>query len=257
MQTVKEINKNMIIKEINKSLNSGKYRDLNDILRQNPTLDQFYLNHKLNYLMHSFQSQFTNEDYIALIKNFNKENTLNNNTDEIKVTNVKSDDVNINFVDNTKTGETLEGVDDELALNSYNQDAFTHEKNYEKKESTFKKISEIDTNRLTKEQLNIYSAILGEPDPSIYEINFDELGNMTNIIRDNNLNYYTVEIKDGIVNFINHSNNQKKETQNKVKVLTKKQNNKSAAFVNTLILSFIIGSFFGVVFLAIYSKIMQ
>ena len=72
-------------------------------------------------------------------------------------------------------------------------------------------------------------------------------------------NYSKVDDIDGEDHLVSQESS-KSQGIAKQKVLTtssRKPTNISAAFTNTLILSFIIGSFFGVVFLAIYLKVMH
>lgn len=69
-------------------------------------------------------------------------------------------------------------------------------------------------------------------------------------------NYDTADNMNSKSEELSNSNSMQGPTNAKVKTLSN-NHNISTAFTNTLILSFIIGSFFGIVFLAIYTKIMH
>ena len=91
----------------------------------------------------------------------------------------------------------------------------------------------------------------------------NEYGNMTNTLQvtgDSGNSYYTVDEVNGSKDLVGHEANETKSTGEKSNVKVKTLSNGhniSGAFANTLILSFIIGSFFGIVFLAIYIKVMH
>lgn len=263
MLTIKELNKQMIESEIKMALSTGKYRNIDDLKATNPTLTNFCYNHKLNYIMRSFSTQFNNDDYLNLLDNIKKE--LNNNNsinNKITQTTIETNGQKSVFVDfnQQNNNETLIGYDNVSEIGN-TKETFEHEKQYEKRQAMFVNFVNIDRQKLTQEQMKIYLAIANEPDFRNYEIFFDELGNMTNTVRKNN-EMFTLETINGQLQFVKQENTKEISDNNlskdKVKVLQLKQNNKiSAAFVNTLILSFIVGSFFGIIFLAIYSKVMH
>ena len=246
MLTVKEANQKLIESTINKLISTGTYRDIDDIMKRNPSLEEFCFNNKLNFIVHSFSTQFTNKDYIELLKQMKlnmKKQTINQ--EQIKETNIG----NQVFVDFNNGDEN---------------NTFEHEMKYEKRAADFRKLAEIDPSKLNSEQLLVYQTVLQEPENDKYQIYFDENGQMTNTVVDENNNYFTVEIIDGKPQFTNQNSSKEQSNQNtqslaKQKVLTLNNGHHkiSAAFANTLILSFIIGSFFGIIFLAIYTKIMH
>ena len=71
--TVKETNKKLVQDTIDKLIKSGAYKDIADIKRRNPSLQDFCFNNKLNFIMYSFSSQFTNDDYLNLLKQLEEE----------------------------------------------------------------------------------------------------------------------------------------------------------------------------------------
>lgn len=262
MLTVKEINKQMIESEIKMALSTGKYRSIDDLRAMNPTLTNFCYNHKLNYIMRSFATQFTNDDYINLLEAMKKDLSNITTNNKIAETTIESNGQKRVIVDfnQPQNNETLVGYDSVVQTGN-TEETFNHEKQYEKKQATFVNFVNVDRQKLNKEQMEIYLAIANEPDFQNYEILFDEFGNMTNIVRKNE-EKFTVEIINGQLQFVKQENVKQHSDNNlskeKVKVLELKKNSKmSAAFVNTLILSFVVGSFFGIIFLAIYSKIMH
>lgn len=261
MLTVKETNKLLVEKKIKELIKIGIYKDINDIKRRNPSLEEFCFNNKLNFIIHSFSTQFTNNDYIALLNNMN-ENFKNygQNENDLKQTNINGQ-VFIDKKQNINDSPALVGIDtiDKIDNANYSYDL---EKKFEKKEATFKKLNEIDYINLNKDQMLIYTTVLNDNEANKYSIFVDENGNLTNIVKDNNNNYFTIEIIDGKPTFVNQNQISKeynksisKEKQNVLTLSNK--HNISAAFTNTLILSFIIGSFFGIIFLAIYTKLMH
>ena len=261
MLTVKETNKLLVEKKIKELIKIGIYKDINDIKRRNPSLEEFCFNNKLNFIIHSFSTQFTNNDYIALLNNMN-ENFKNygQNENDLKQTNINGQ-VFIDKKQNINDSPALVGIDtiDKIDNANYSYDL---EKKFEKKEATFKKLNEIDYINLNKDQMLIYTTVLNDNEANKYSIFVDENGNLTNIVKDNNNNYFTIEIIDGKPTFVNqnqiskeYNKNNSKEKQNVLTLSNK--HNISAAFTNTLILSFIIGSFFGIIFLAIYTKLMH
>lgn len=263
MLTIKEVNRHMIESEIKVALAKGTYKSINDLKIANPTLTVFCYNHKLNYLMRSFSTQFTNDDYINLL------NSLQNNlakdkvdTNKFKQTNIISNNQEKVFVefDDTQNKNTLVGYDDIIQVGS-KEETFKIEKKFEKQQASFIRLADIDHSKLNKQQMEIYLTIANEPDFQNYEIFFDEFGNMTNIVRKNE-EKFTIEVINDQIQFVKQENTKEisnnKSPKEKIKVLELKNNNKiSAAFVNTLILSFIVGSFFGIIFLAIYNQVMH
>lgn len=263
MLTIKEVNRQMIESEIKVALAKETYKSIDDLRIANPTLTVFCHNHKLNYLMRSFSTQFTNDDYINLL------NSLQNNlskekvdSDTLKQTNITSNNQEKVFIkfDDTQNKNTLAGYDDIIQAGS-KEETFKMEKKFEKQQASFIRLTDIDRRKLNKQQMEIYLTIANEPDFQNYEIFFDEFGNMTNIIRKNE-DKFAMEVINGQIQFVKQENTKEisnnKSPNEKVKVLESKNNNKiSAAFVNTLILSFIVGSFFGIIFLAIYNQVMH
>lgn len=264
MLTVKETNQKLVKDTIEKLLKSGSYKDINDIRKRNPSLQEFCFNNKLNFIMYSFSSQFTNDDYLKLLKQLEEEMKLNINQEN----GIQETRINGNlFVDlnNGEENKTLVGVD-EINKQETDKKTFEQESKFDKVEANFQNIDDIDTNKLNLEQLQDLSIIkenaVQKDNVENTQIYYDENGNMTNIAKDND-GYFSVEEVNGNKELTNHeANNNDNSIQNptneksKVKVLTK-NGSFSAAFANTLILAFIIGSFFGIVFLAIYTKIMH
>ena len=265
MLTVKETNQKLVKDTIDKLIKSGTYKDISEIRKRNPSLQEFCFNNKLSFIMYSFSSQFTNEDYLTLLNQLEKEMQMNkDNENKIVETNING---NV-FVDynNDNENKTLVGVEE---VNKQDTDSATYEQEqkFEKREANFQNISDIDTSKLNNEQLQDFSVIAANAEAidnkENTEVYFDENGSMTNTVainQDGERSYYTVDDVGGDKGLINHETNQSKSTnqQTKAKVKTLSNgHNISAAFTNTLILSFIIGSFFGIVFLAIYTKIMH
>ena len=52
MMTVKETNKKLVQDTIDKLIKSGAYKDISDIRRRNPSLQDFCFNNKLNFIMY-------------------------------------------------------------------------------------------------------------------------------------------------------------------------------------------------------------
>lgn len=242
---VAQKNKELITNKINKLLKEGTYKDINDIRKRNPSLQEFCFNNKFNQITYSFSSQFTNDDYIELLKELDldleKNRSQENQLQETEI------DGNV-FVDlnNREKNKTLVGVDE---VNKQDSDRETF-----KQEATEKKEANFQYDAIEKDKVE---------NTQVY---FDEFGNMTNIVKDsdnstnNSNNYYKVDNINGDKELIgqesNNSNTMQSKAKAKVKTLSN-GHNISAAFTNTLILSFIIGSFFGIVFLAIYTKVMH
>lgn len=264
---VAQKNKELITNKINKLLKEGTYKDINDIRKRNPSLQEFCFNNKFNQITYSFSSQFTNDDYIELLKELDldleKNRSQENQLQETKI------DGNV-FVDlnNGEENKTLVGVD-EVNKQDSDRETFKQEAT-EKKEANFQYINDIDINKLNSEQMQNLSVIqndaIEKDKVDNTQVYFDEFGNMTNIVKDsdnatnNSNNYYKVDNINGDKELIGQesSNSNTMQSNAKVKVKTLSNDHKiSAAFTNTLILSFIIGSFFGIVFLAIYTKVMH
>ena len=68
MLTVKETNQKLVKDTIDKLLKSGSYKDIADIRKRNQSLQELCFNNKLNFIMYAFSSQFTNDDYLNLLK---------------------------------------------------------------------------------------------------------------------------------------------------------------------------------------------
>lgn len=265
MLTVKETNRKLVKDTIDKLIKSGTYKDISDIRKRNPSLQEFCLNNKLNFIMYSFSSQFTNNDYLNLLKQLEEEMKMNkDNEAKIVETNI---DGNV-FVDynNGTENKTLVGVD-EVDKQDTDNKTYEQEQKFEKREADFQKLDDIDTTKLNNEQLQDFSVIAANAESTDNkentEVYFDEQGNMTNTVainQDGERSYYTVDEVNGDKDLVGHetskSNSAPEKTNVKVKTLSN-GHNISAAFTNTLILSFIIGSFFGIIFLAIYIKVMH
>ena len=264
MLTVKETNQKLVKDTIDKLLKSGSYKDIADIRKRNPSLQEFCFNNKLNFIMYSFSSQFTNDDYLNLLKQLEEEMKKNKNQENtIQETNING---NL-FVDlnNGEENKTLVGVE-EVNNKETDKETFEQESKFQKAEANFQNINDVDTNKLNYEQLQDFSVIKGNAEEKDNventQVYFDENGNMTNIAKDND-GYFSVEEINGTKELegheaTNNANSIQSPTKEKVKVKTLTKNGTfSAAFANTLILAFIIGSFFGIVFLAIYTKIMH
>lgn len=257
MLTVKETNKLQIENKIRELLNKGTYRNIDDLFRQNPTLDTFIYNTKMNYISYSFASQFTNDDYLELIKNMKENLKVQTNENGIKQT-VIDNNVFVDIKNESEENKTLVGIDNINLEDNNSLQTFENEGKFEKREAHFEKITDIDTTKLSIEQLQIYQTVLQEPDADKYKIYFDENGNLTNVVMNENQEYFKIENIDGKFEFSpQDSANKTNDAIAKQKTLTMNNKNSSGAFVNILILSFIIGSFFGIVFLAIYQQIMR
>ena len=264
MLTVKETNQKLVKDTIDKLIKSGTYKDISEIRKRNPSLQEFCFNNKLSFIMYSFSSQFTNEDYLTLLNQLEKEMQMNkDNENKIVETNING---NV-FVDynNSNENKTLVGVEE---VNKQDTDSATYEQEqkFEKREANFQNISDIDTSKLNNEQLQDLSVIATNAEATDNkentEVYFDENGSMTNTVainQDGERSYYTVDEINGSKDLVGHEASKANSAPQKsnVKVKTLSNGHKSAAFTNTLILSFIIGSFFGIVFLAIYTKIMH
>ena len=257
MMTVKETNKKLVQDTIDKLIKSGAYKDIADIRRRNPSLQDFCFNNKLNFIMYSFSSQFTNDDYLQLLKQLEEEMKINKDN-ENKIVETKVDDKMFVDYNNGEQLETLVGVE---SVNEEETDSKTYEQEqkFEKEVANFQNINDIDPSKLNNEQLQDLSVIATNAENT--QVYFDEYGNMTNTVQvtnDNGNSYYTVDEVNGSKDLIGHEPSETKSTGEKSKVKVKtKTGIPSAAFANTLILSFIIGSFFGIVFLAIYIKVMH
>ena len=215
--------------------------------------------------MYSFSSQFTNDDYLNLLKQLEEEMKINKNN-ENKIVETKVD--NKMFVDynNGEQQQTLVGIE---SVNKEDTDSKTYEQEqkFEKNQANFQNINDIDTSKLNNEQLQDLSVIATNAENTDAKENtqvyFDEYGNMTNTVQvtnDSGNSYYTVDEVNGSKDLVGHEATESKSSQEKSNVKVKTLSNGhniSGAFTNTLILSFIIGSFFGIVFLAIYIKVMH
>lgn len=263
MMTVKETNQKLVKDTIDKLIKSGAYKDIADIKRRNPSLQDFCFNNKLNFIMYSFSSQFTNDDYLILLKQLEEEMKINKDN-ENKIVETKIDDKVFVDYNNGEQQQTLVGVE---SVNKEETDSKTYEQEqkFEKKDANFQNINDIDTSKLNNEQLQDLSVIATNAENTDSKENtqvyFDEYGNMTNTVQvtnDSGNSYYTVDEINGSKDLVGHEASETKSTGEKSKVKVKtKTGIPSAAFANTLILSFIIGSFFGIVFLAIYIKVMH
>lgn len=260
---VAQRNKEMISDVINKTIKNGKYQSISDIRKQNPSLDEFCFNNNVKPIMYSFSSQFTNDDYLILLKQLEEEMKINKDN-ENKIVETKIDDKVFVDYNNGEQQQTLVGVE---SVNKEENESKTYEQEqkFEKEVANFQNINDIDTSKLNNEQLQNLSVIATNAEKTDSKENtqvyFDEYGNMTNTVQvtnDSGNSYYTVDEVNGSKDLVGHEASETKSTGEKSKVKVKtKTSIPSAAFANTLILSFIIGSFFGIVFLAIYIKVMH
>ena len=259
--------KKQITKKINELLQNGSYKDINTIRSKWPKLENFCIENNLGSIFSrpAFSSQFTNDDYLSLLKQLEDEMKMNKNNDnKIVETNIDSKV----FVDynNGEQHQTLVGVDS-VNNQDNNESTYEHEKKYEKNTLNTEKISDVNTNELNSEQLETYNIALDNAisTDNVENTNVikDEYGNMTNTVQvnENGVNsYYTVDDVNGSKDLVGHDASKSKNTSEKSNVKVKTLSNGhniSGAFTNTLILSFIIGSFFGIIFLAIYIKVMH
>ena len=269
---VAQRNKEMIQDTISKLLEKGTYKNISDIREKNPSLQEFCFNNKVNCIMYSFSSTFTNDNYIELLKELDKEMEMNKQQED-KIQETEINGTMFTDLNNGENNVTLAGVNSVNHMEN-DKETFESERKFEKTEADFQNINDINTSDLSNEQkqdLNIIKSYAEQTDQTENtQVYFDENGNMTNIVKNDNSNgngpkeYFTVDEIGGNKELVGHEDNTIKSTnietptKAKVKVLTKPgSSNLSAAFANTLILSFVIGSFFGIVFLAIYLKIMH
>ena len=213
-----DYSKKQITKKINELLQNVSYSNISSIIDKWPTIEAFCTENNLSAIFsrRDFSSQFTNDDYLQLLKQLEEEMKINKDN-ENKIVKTKIDDKVFVAYNNGEQQQTLVGVE---SVNKENTDS--------------------------KENTQLY---------------FDEYGNMTNTVQvtnDSGNSYYTVDEVNGSKDLVGHEASETKNTGANAKVKVKtKTGIPSAAFANTLILSFIIGSFFGIVFLAIYIKVMH
>ena len=255
-----------ITDKIYETIQNGKYKDINDIRQKEKDLNNFCSHNNLKFISYyQFSSQFTNDDYLNLLMQLEKEERITNQNEnkivETQVNNVKYFDYN-----NGEQRETLTGIgpinEQENAQETYEQ-----EKKFEKNVLNTEKISQVDTNQLNNEQIETYNVALenaiAKDNVENTKIIKDEYGNITDTIQvtnDSGNSYYTVDEINGSKDLVGHEASETKSTGANAKVKVKTKTgipNISSAFANTLILSFIIGSFFGIIFLAIYIKVMH
>lgn len=266
MLTVKETNQKIIKDTISNLIKKGVYKNIGEVQKRNPSLEEFCFNNKINFIMYSFSSQFTNNDYLELLNQLNQEMQLNqNNENNITETNING---NVFVDDKNNNDKTLVGIE-EVNTQETSQKTFENEEKFEKNLANFKNINDINVNNLNNEQIQDLNIIKANDNlmnnNSTTEVYFDKNGEMTNVVRntDNNeKNYFMIDEVDNNRELVDQEKNNSKEMESKnkvkVKTLTKPGiSNLSSAFANTLILSFVIGSFFGIVFLAIYLKLMH
>ena len=262
-----DLGKKQITKKINELLQNGSYKDINSIRDKWPKLDAFCAENNLSSIFSrdSFSSQFTNDNYLNLLKQLEDGMKLNKNNENKIVETKVGDKVFIDY-NNGEQQQTLVGVE---SVNKEDTDSITYEqeKKFEKNILNTEKISQVNTNQLNNEQLETYNIELKNAiaTDNVENTNIikDEYGNMTNTVQvtnDNGNSYYTVDEVNGSKDLVVHEASETKSTGEKSNVKVKTLSNGhniSGAFTNTLILSFIIGSFFGIVFLAIYIKVMH
>lgn len=262
MLTIKELNEKKIEEKINDLIKSGKYSSISDLKRKNPTLKVFCMKNGFQCVYRSFSSQFTELDYNKLLERMDeKKHSIENNESEIKKTNIGNQTF-INIDNNNKeansNNETLVSLESTSTdINTIND--FHKAQKYDKPVANFIKKDDVRISSLSQEELNTFQKIQNATGDNNVSIFYDETGTMTKTVRDDFNNYSKVDDIDGEDHLVSQESS-KSQGIAKQKVLTtssRKPTNISAAFTNTLILSFIIGSFFGVVFLAIYLKVMH
>lgn len=246
-------NKEMISDKINEIIKNGK--SISDIRNQNPSLDEFCFNNNVKPIMYNFSSKFTNQHYLDLLNELEKEHNNKKEAD-------KTEQVVIgNNVFVTNNEKTLVGTT-ELPTNKTNEHDIFEEQQRIKQEATMKHISDINLPNTTADEINKLSAInyyAKENNELANTEVFIDNGNISSIFKDSQGFHNINENNDEIISTNPPTNtNTNTNTKAKVKVKTKPGSPKiSGAFANTLILSFIIGSFFGIIFLAIYIKVMH
>ena len=247
---VAQRNKEMISDEINKTIKTGKYKNISDVRKQNPSLDEFCYNNNVKTIMYSFSSQFTNQDYLELLNELEIELSKKNENDKNKTKQVIIGE-NV-FV--TGGDEKVLVGPTEITQNATNEQNTFEEQQRIKPEATLKPITDINLADTTSEEMNRLGTISNYANENGELENtkiFIDNGNISSVFKDSEGFHNIGENKEEII-----SNPQ--PTNTKVKVFKKNSiTNNKAAFTNTLILSFIIGSFFGIVFLAIYIKVMH
>lgn len=261
MQTIKERNAVLIEEKITKLIKDGKYSSFSDFKRKNQSLKDFCKSNNFLCIYRSFSSQFTNLDYINLLEKMKeKAQIIDKKESEVKKTTIENETfIDLNSEQKENTPQTLIGLEN-TSNNINSKDEFNSAKKWDTPVANFKKIDDIDVTKLSRDEEKKYQAIQNNTEGNNVNVYFDENGNMTNKIKDEYNNYSSIDNINGEQQLINHETTSNIDGKAKQKVLSqhnKPSTNISAAFTNTLILSFIIGSFFGVVFLAIYLKVMH
>ena len=199
--------------------------------------------------MYNFSSKFTNRDYLDLLNELEKEHNNKKETDKTEQV-VIGDNV---FVTNNE--KTLVGTT-ELPTNTTNEHDIFKEQQGIKPEANMQHISDINLPNTTTDEIrklsiiNNYAKGNGELENTKV---FIDNGEISSVFKDSQ-GFHNID--DSNKEIISNPQSTKGNEKAKVKVKTK-TSIPSAAFANTLILSFIIGSFFGIVFLAIYIKVMH
>ena len=229
----------------------NKQSNNDELLKENTpeTIDY----NKLYNINNNVNTNVANANYINNNQPINNQIINNNTNSENNIINNDITNQNIN-----ENNESLVGLE-ETSNNIETKNDFLQAKKFDKPVANFIKKDDVNVSELSQEELKNYQSIQSITDDNV-SIYHDENGNMTNIVKDDYNNYSTITEINGEQQMINHDTNNKITKKTKQKVLSKntpKAPNISAAFTNTLILSFIIGSFFGVIFLAIYLKIMH
>lgn len=253
VQLIKDKNAELIEEKITELLKSGKYSSISDIKKKNPSFRDFCLNENYTPIYRAFSTIFTNYDYLNLLDKLKeKAKHIENNKSETIQTTI--DD--ITFIDqNGKNNDPLVGLNKTSRGIETTADFLTAKK-YVKPVANFTKIEDVNPSGLSPDELEIYRSIQKATNNNNVSVYSDKNGNMTNIIKDDKKNYSTVTEVNGEPQIKNRGSNNKAK-QKALSIGTNRPPNISAAFTNTLILSFIIGSFFGVIFLAIYLKVMH
>ena len=253
VQLIKDKNAELIEEKITELLKSGKYSSISDIKKKNPSFKDFCLNENYTPIYRAFSTIFTNYDYLNLLDKLKeKAKHIENNESETIKTTING----ITFIDQkSENNDPLVGLEN-TSSDIETKDDFLKAMKYVKPVANFIKKEDVNLSELSGDELENYQSIQKATNNNNVSIYHDENGNMTNIIKDDKQTYSTVTEVNGEPQMINHGSNNKAK-QKVLSIDTNRPPNISAAFTNTLILSFIIGSFFGVIFLAIYLKVMH
>lgn len=263
MKTIKELYEQRIEEKITDLIKNRKYSSISDLKKSNPSLRLFCMQNDFQCIFRSFLSQFTELDYLNLLDKLdNKKQVKENSVNEIKKTSIGNQtfvDINPNNKLSSDNNPTLVGLES-TSNNIHDESDFMSAQKFDIPTASFVNKKDVKAENLTQEELNTFQKIQNATnDDDNISIFRDDNAKLTTTVKDESGNYSTVDEISGEDQLIGQESS-KSQGIAKQKVLTtssRKPTNISAAFTNTLILSFIIGSFFGVVFLAIYLKVMH